>query len=79
MRSASHPAPDGRRGRLPPSLLAMPGLEGGEDDDDDDVGGALRTLILILADMLEAALRRDDAVAASKVKSTGEAAIDRGS
>ena len=38
-----------------------------------------RTLILILADMLEAALRRDDAVAASKVKSTGEAAIDRGS
>jgi len=36
-----------------------------------------RTLILILADMLGAALWRDDAVAASKVESTGKATIDR--
>lgn len=49
-----------------------------------EVGGGAasepnRTLIRILADMLEAALRRDDAAAASKVESTGKAAINRGS
>jgi len=47
-----------------------------------DVGGDApselnRTLVHILAEMVEAALRRDDAAAAARVESTGKAAINR--